>query len=48
MTMSMVAKRLGPCMADQKPGDMILANGVKINILEMQKRDSSQGVSVPP
>jgi len=48
MTMTMVAKWLGPCTADQKPGDMILGNGVKINILEMQKRDPSQGVPLPP
>jgi hypothetical protein len=48
MTMTIVAKRLGPCTADQKPGDMILGNGVKINILEMQKRSPSQGVSLPP
>jgi hypothetical protein len=26
------AKWLGPCKADQKPGDMILSNGMKINI----------------
>ena len=26
------ARWLGPCKADQKPGDMILGNGVKINI----------------
>jgi hypothetical protein len=48
MTMTMVAKRLGPCTAEQKPGDMIMPNGVKINILEMQRRVPSQGVPVPP
>jgi Protein of unknown function (DUF3617) len=37
-TMTMDAKWLGPCAADQKPGDMIMANGTKINILDMQKR----------
>jgi hypothetical protein len=47
VTMTMIAKRLGPCTADQKPGDMILGNGVKINILEMQKRGTSQGVPPP-
>jgi len=26
------AKWLGPCKADQKPGDMILGNGMKINM----------------
>jgi len=36
-TMTMAAKWLGPCTGDQKPGDMIMANGMKINILDMQK-----------
>ena len=36
-TTSMAAKWLGPCAADQKPGDMIMANGMKMNILDMQK-----------
>jgi hypothetical protein len=48
MTMTMAAKWLGPCAADQKPGDMILGNGVKLNILELQKRLPSQGVPLPP
>jgi hypothetical protein len=38
MVMTMDGKWLGPCTADQKPGDVILSNGVKINILEIQKR----------
>jgi hypothetical protein len=37
-TMTMAAKWLGPCAADQRPGDMIMANGTKINVLDMQKR----------
>ncbi len=48
MTMTVVAKWLGPCAADQKPGDMIMGNGVKMNILELQKRRPSQGVPLPP
>jgi hypothetical protein len=36
--MTMAAKWLGPCSGDQKPGDMIMGNGTKINILDMQKR----------
>jgi hypothetical protein len=48
MTMAMAAKWLGPCAADQKPGDMIMGNGLKVNILEMQKRGPSQGVPLPP
>jgi hypothetical protein len=47
MTMKMDAKWLGPCAAGQKPGDMIMGNGMKINILDMQKRIPSQGV-LPP
>jgi hypothetical protein len=37
MTMSIEAKWLGPCAADQKPGDMIFGNGIKLNILNAQK-----------
>jgi Protein of unknown function (DUF3617) len=47
MTMTMAAKWLGPCAADQKPGDMIMGNGMKMNILEMQKRLPSQGIPLP-
>ena len=38
MNMTMAAKWLGPCTGDQRPGDMIMANGMKINVLEMRKR----------
>jgi hypothetical protein len=37
-SMTMAAKWLGPCTGDQKPGDMIMGNGMKINVLDMQKR----------
>jgi hypothetical protein len=30
-------KRLGACEAGQKPGDVIMANGFKINVLDMPK-----------
>jgi hypothetical protein len=36
-TITLEAKWLGPCGADQKPGDTMLSNGVKINIVDMQK-----------
>ena len=36
--MKIEAKFLGPCEVGQKPGDVIMANGVKMNVLEMQKR----------
>jgi hypothetical protein len=48
MTMTVVAKWLGACAADQKPGDLIMGNGAKMNILDMQKRAPSQGVPLPP
>ena len=36
-TITMTAKWTGPCTGDQKPGDMIMANGMKINIMDAQK-----------
>ena len=45
---TVTARWLGPCAADQKPGDMIMGNGFKMNILEMQKHGLSQGVPLPP
>jgi hypothetical protein len=36
--MSMEGKWLGACAAGQQPGDVIMANGVKVNIPELQKR----------
>jgi hypothetical protein len=48
MNMTMAAKWLGPCAADQKPGDMIMGNGMKINILEMQKRGGQLGAPGAP
>lgn len=47
-TITMAAKWIGPCAADQKPGDMIMANGMKINILDAQKRGPPPGVPQPP
>jgi hypothetical protein len=41
MAMTMDGKWLGPCAADQKPGDVVLSNGVKMNVPEMQKRTLS-------
>lgn len=48
MVMTMEAKWLGSCLADQKSGDIVLDNGVKINILEMQKRSTSPSIPLPP
>jgi hypothetical protein len=35
--MAIAAKWLGACAADQKPGDMIMANGMKLNVLDMTR-----------
>ena len=45
---TMRAKWLGPCAADQKPGDMIMANGVKMNILNLPKGRGQPGPAVAP
>jgi hypothetical protein len=47
-TITMAAKWVGPCMADQRPGDMIMANGMKINIMDAQKLGAPAGVRQPP
>jgi hypothetical protein len=47
MSMTLAAKWLGPCTGDQKPGDMIMGNGVKINILDMKKRGTQPGAPLP-
>src|SRR5262249_20051242 len=39
--MTIEAKWLGACQADQKPGDMILANGRKLNINDMPNLQQS-------
>lgn len=36
--MKVAGQWLGPCAAGQKPGDMIMPNGMKMNVLDMQKR----------
>jgi hypothetical protein len=35
---SLSAKWVGPCAAGQKPGDIVMGNGMTINVLDMQKR----------
>ena len=34
--MTIEAKHLGACQAGQKPGDMMMSNGMKMNVLDMQ------------
>ena len=41
ITLSIEAKWLGPCAADQKPGDLVMGNGVKLNILDAQKQGAA-------
>ena len=35
--MTIAAKWLGPCAAGQKPGDVMMGNGMKMNVLDIQK-----------
>jgi hypothetical protein len=35
--MTIAAKWLGPCAKGQRPGDMIMPNGMKMNILDLKK-----------
>jgi hypothetical protein len=48
LTMTIDGRWLGPCSADQKPGDMIFANGRKVNILEAQQHVPSPAAPLPP
>jgi hypothetical protein len=36
-TMTLEAKWLGACKADQKPGDIVMPGGIKMNIQDMEK-----------
>ena len=36
-TTTIEAKWLGACKADQKPGDIIMPGGMKINLKDMEK-----------
>jgi hypothetical protein len=47
MTMTSEGKWVGVCAADQQPGDVVMANGVKINIPELQKRALAPHPSQP-
>ena len=46
-TRTISAQWLGPCAADQRPGDMIMSNGMKMNIIEMQRRGGQPGPGAP-
>jgi hypothetical protein len=47
MVMTMEAKWLGACAADQKPGDIVMSNGMKINVPELQQRIVSPAMPSP-
>ena len=48
MVMTLDGKWLGPCTADQKPGDMIFSNGRTVNLLEMQSRTPASNAPLLP
>ena len=41
------ARWLGPCKADQKPGDVIMPGGVKMNIGDLEKLQGVAGARRP-
>jgi hypothetical protein len=41
MIMTMDGHWLGACPADQRPGDVVLSNGVKVNVPDLQKQAPS-------
>ncbi|HET7679451.1 MAG TPA: DUF3617 family protein [Xanthobacteraceae bacterium] len=45
--MTIEAKYLGGCQAGQKPGDIMMGNGVKMNIRDMQKMGAGGGMGAP-
>jgi hypothetical protein len=47
-TITMTARWIGPCAADQKPGDMIMPNGTKTNLIDMQRRAGAPGAPPAP
>jgi len=46
-TMTIEAKWLGACAADQKPGDMILAGGRKVNVRDLQNKMQDMMKNLP-
>jgi hypothetical protein len=45
--MTLAAKWLGPCEAGQRPGDMIMANGFKMNVDDMPQMPMGPGAAPP-
>jgi hypothetical protein len=46
--MTLEAKWLGPCTAGQKPGDVIMPGGLKVNIRDLQKFGIGTAGTPPP
>ena len=46
--MTIESKWLGACAADQKPGDVIMPGGVKVNVPELQKGAPASDILPPP
>jgi Protein of unknown function (DUF3617) len=46
--MTIESKWLGACAPDQKPGDVIMAGGMKVNVPELQKSVPAPDVLPPP
>ena len=47
INMTIAAKWLGPCQGDQKPGDLIMSNGIKMNLRDMANRIGIPGGAPP-
>jgi len=47
LTMTLTGKWLGPCTANQKPGDVIMPGGIKVNIRDLQKFGLGGGTQLP-
>jgi hypothetical protein len=45
MSMTIAATWAGECKKGQKPGDMIMPGGVKLNVRDMQKLQAGQGAA---
>jgi hypothetical protein len=41
------AKYVGACQAGQKPGDIMMSNGMKMNVLDMPKMGGAGGMAAP-
>lgn len=45
-TIMVTGKWLGPCKADQKPGDIITADGIKTNVNDMLSRPWADAITM--